>query len=72
MNDIIKTILPILLALTLSALGTGVYALYTQVQSIGDKQIEGQQYILLIDQLRKEADDHESRLREVEKNCKEI
>ena len=63
MNDFMKMAVPIVLTLMLSALGTGVYSLYNQVQTIGDKQIEGQQYVLLIKQLRKEVDDHEARLR---------
>jgi len=69
MNDFMKMAVPIVLTLMLSALGTGVYALYNQVQAIGDKQIEGQQYVLLIQQLRKEVDDHEARLRAITQAC---
>jgi len=67
MNDFMKMAVPIVLTLMLSALGTGVYSLYNQVQTIGDKQIEGQQYVLLIKQLRKEVDDTEQRLRRLER-----
>ena len=69
MNDFMKMAVPIVLTLMLSALGTGVYTLYNQVQTIGDKQIEGQQYVLLIQQLRKEVDDHEARLRAITQAC---
>ena len=69
MSEFMKLAVPIVLTLMLSALGTGVYALYNQVQTIGDKQIEGQQYILLIKQLRKEVDDHEARLRAITQAC---
>jgi len=69
MSEFMKLAVPIVLTLMLSALGTGVYALYNQVQTIGDKQIEGQQYVLLIKQLRKEVDDHEARLRVISQAC---
>ena len=67
MSDFLKMITPIMITLLLSGLGTATYALYTQVQAIESKQIDSIKYVVLIDQLRKESNDYEQRLRKVEK-----
>ena len=72
MNEFTKMIVPIVLTLMLSGLGTSVYDLYAKVNRVSDTLKENTKYAVIIQQLRKEADDMEQRLRKIERSklCK--
>jgi len=69
MNDFFKMIMPIALTLMLSGLGTSVYDLYAKVNRLSDTLKENTKYAVIIQQLRKEVDDHEARLRVITQAC---
>jgi len=63
MGDFMKMASPVILTLLLSGLGTITYSLFERVNAIEDHQISGQKYITMLEQMRKELDDHEKRIR---------
>jgi len=65
MNKIIEVLVPVLLMAVLS-FGTYMTSEIGALKSVIDRN---RAYITVLDQLRKEADDYEHRLREIEKEC---
>ena len=69
MSDFAKMIIPIIMTLMLSGLGSSVYDLYAKVNQLSDTLKENTKYAVIIQQLRKEVDDHEARLRAITQAC---
>ena len=69
MTDWVKVIIPVIVTFLLSGLSTAVYDLYAKIEKIADRQERSVRYVVKLDQIRKEVDDHENRLRIIIKNC---
>jgi len=65
MNKIIEVLVPVLLMAVLS-FGTYMTSEIGALKSVIDRN---RAYITVLEQLRKEADDYEDRLRAIEKEC---
>jgi len=66
MDDVVTKISMVIFTLVLSAIGAILFMLNEKVNTIETSQDNNIQYTVKIDQLRKESDDYEARLRIIE------
>jgi len=66
MDDVVTKISMLIFTLVLSAIGAILFMLNEKVNTIETSQDNNIQYTVKIDQLRKESDDFEARLRIIE------
>jgi len=63
MNYFTSTVLPVILGVMLSASGTVLYDMWNRLSDIEKEMQSRLSYVPLLEQMRKELDDHEQRLR---------